>query len=198
MTFDRQAYGKALTFVMDLHKGQSRGNGDPYLLHLLRVSTTVLSLDMQPEYMVLRDKMGIAALLHDAIEDAESNGADPKFVADYIDATFGTFVLGIVKELTQDGSLPTAERRAKMVEHCGFMSQHAQIIKLADRLDNCREMKGMSNKFIARYLDETPRMLAQMKGACPRLEQQIWQTITPLIQQQNAEKVTVVLPSKQG
>ena len=171
--FNKSLYFDAIHFVIDLHKNQTRGNGDPYLLHLMRVSTAVLQADLPTPFTELRDKMGIAALLHDAIEDAKENNADPVAVTGTIQTNYGKFVLEIVNDLTQDPALPKKERREKMIEHCRSMSQQAQIIKLADRLDNISEMKSMSKKFIDRYLDETPRMLEAMKGACPDLEAEI-------------------------
>lgn len=192
MPFDRETYYEALRFVMEVQKNQSRGNGDPYLLHLLRVSTTVLSANLSPELKPLRDRLGIAALLHDAIEDATENKLVQADVEKQIFDKFGGFITSIVKELTQDLSLPKDQRRAQMVEHCSTMSIHAQVIKLADRYDNCRDMKDMSKKFIERYLVETPEMLKRMKGACPDLELKIWGIITPMIQQQNADKATIV------
>lgn len=170
--FDKSLYFHALDYAKRVHWNQTRGNGDPYLLHLMRVSTTVLQFCPQ-NFAALRDKMGVVALLHDSIEDAQENKLDPQVVAQVIQTEYGDFVLSVVKELTQDGSLPKKERREKMIEHCRSMSQQAQVVKLADRLDNVSEMKGMSTKFIERYLDETPRMLESMNGACPELEAKI-------------------------
>lgn len=173
MELDNEKYHDALRYALRIHAKQKRGNGDPYCLHLMRTSTTVLQLDLPTDMKPLRGQLGIVCLLHDGPEDAKENGFDPATVEADIALNFGQFVLSIVKELTQDPSLPKAERRKKMVEHCGDMSQHAQIIKLADRFDNLSEMATMSAKFIARYCQETPIMLQKMKGACPELEDRI-------------------------
>lgn len=181
MRFDANLYMEALKYAVSVHCKQRRGNGDPYILHVMRVSTTVLSLDLPKDMQPFRTEIGIAGLLHDAIEDAGENDLDPQNVAFGIERSYGKAVLDLVKELTQDASLPKPERRAHMVAHCGSMSKPAQIIKLADRLDNVSEMRGMSAKFIERYCEETPQMLLNMKGACPELEARIEDALRPYV-----------------
>lgn len=159
----------AILLAVSAHHGQMRKNGqDPYVVHPLRVARTVARAAI-PDGMA-RAPLILAALLHDTLEDTAVTAAQ-------LAQQFGAEVASMVQELTQDGSLPKAERRARMLEHCGAMSAGAKIVKLADRLDNMRDMEGMSREFIARYCDEARIMLQQMRGACPAVEREIAQLI---------------------
>lgn len=182
-------YFQALEFAGKIHAKQKRGNGDPYIFHCVRVSQILAMTPLPADMTPLRHKLIHAGILHDCIEDCDKNVA--AFVEAEIIRIFGSFVAGIVKEVTQDRSLETAPRRKKMVDECGAESLHAQILKLADRLDNCSEMNGMSEKFILRYLEETPVMLRNMEAgclACPSLKQRIEAIINPMIAERKYER----------
>lgn len=181
MKISESEFFEALEFCGKVHKGQTRGNGDPYVFHCIRVSQIIATLNLPPDMMPLRSKLILAALFHDCIED----GKDPKAIEETMTRRWGSFVTGIVLEVTQDPKLPKKERRQKMVDECGAKSLFAQILKLADRLDNCSEMAGMSENFIQRYLTETPAMLRNMTAgcnACPSLKNRIEAIIKPMIE----------------
>lgn len=159
----------AVRLASAAHDGQRRKpDDDPYILHPLRVAERVagIAVDDPQEH----HQMILAAVLHDVLEDTD-------VPADQIERAFGAEVLAIVRDLTQDTTLPKPERRRRMIEHCGAMSRAAQIVKLADRLDNMSEMAAMPAEFIARYCREAREMLVQMHGACPPLEAQIAELI---------------------
>jgi (p)ppGpp synthase/HD superfamily hydrolase len=89
-------FARAVEWAIEVHDGQRRkGSGAPYVAHLLEVSALVLD-DGGTE------AEAIAALLHDAIEDA---GIKPK----QIRHRFGRKVSRLVKACTEtvDGALPT-------------------------------------------------------------------------------------------
>eukprot|EP01035_Chromulina_nebulosa_P039006 gene39007-52694_t len=73
----------------------------------------------------------VAALLHDAVEDAGVTRAQ-------IAAQFGDRVAGIVMEVTDDKSLPKAERKLRQVASAAHKSREAKMIKLADKTSNLR------------------------------------------------------------
>lgn len=131
---------------------------------------------MYDDMKLLRDKMAVACVLHDVIEDDPEK--NPAAMKEQLLAAFGLFVTGLVEELTQDLSLPYEERRKKMVDECGAKSLHAQVIKLCDRLDNLSDLETTegAEKLTKRYLVETPIMLKNMEAgckACPGLYNQI-------------------------
>jgi (p)ppGpp synthase/HD superfamily hydrolase len=95
----RPRYAHAVEWVTELHGHQTRKGGDvPYVAHLLEVSALVLE-DGGTE------TEAIAALLHDAIEDAH---VKPKKIR----RRFGRKVARIVEGCTEtlDGALPTKKR----------------------------------------------------------------------------------------
>ncbi len=66
---------KAFRFANDLHKGQLRKSGDPYIIHPLAVACIL----MQDLYNFDLNSV-IAALLHDTIEDT---GITAEFIEDH-------------------------------------------------------------------------------------------------------------------
>lgn len=74
-----------------------------------------------------------AAFLHDAIEDQ-------KIAAQTIAAMFGAAVAAMVEEVTDDKTLPRAERKALQIAHASSLSPGAKLIKLADKISNVRSV----------------------------------------------------------
>jgi GTP diphosphokinase / guanosine-3',5'-bis(diphosphate) 3'-diphosphatase len=75
----------------------------------------------------------IAALLHDTVEDAEVTKEE-------LVETFGSDVADLVMEVTDDKSLPKAERKRLQIVHASQLSVRAQVIKLADKISNLRSI----------------------------------------------------------
>jgi guanosine-3',5'-bis(diphosphate) 3'-pyrophosphohydrolase len=75
----------------------------------------------------------MAALLHDSIEDVGVTRQDllDEFNADVAD---------LVAEVTDDKSLPKAERKRLQVVNAPHKSHRAQFIKLADKISNLRAL----------------------------------------------------------
>ena len=156
----------ATRIAVKAHDQQRRkGVDEPYVVHPLRVAEIVSAASLPAG--ISREHCIFAAILHDVLEDSEIYSRND------LKREFGISVADIVVELTQDKSLPKAERRKRMLEHCATMSMPAKIVKLADRLDNMREMKDLGEEFIQRYCQEARVMLKQMEGACPELEREI-------------------------
>lgn len=76
----------------------------------------------------------IAALLHDTVEDTDTTFEE-------IETQFGTEVRNIVKELTDDKSLPKVERKRLQIENAPKCSHKAKLVKLADKLYNLRDLQ---------------------------------------------------------
>lgn len=75
--------------------------------------------------------MVIAALLHDAIEDQG-------ITREQIVHRFGEDVADLVAEVSDDKSLPKAERKARQVKTASGKSPRAKVLKLADKTTNLR------------------------------------------------------------
>ena len=62
--YDIELIGKAYDISEEMHRGQLRKSGEPYLIHPLAVAEILAELGMDEETI-------IAGLLHDVVEDTE-------------------------------------------------------------------------------------------------------------------------------
>jgi (p)ppGpp synthase/HD superfamily hydrolase len=120
----------AASFAAEKHVAQKRKGAaaEPYVNHLLEVAHLVSTVLCEPDTNLV-----IAALLHDVIEDAGVSRED-------LGERYGTDVADLVVELTDDKSLPKAERKRLQVVNAPKKSTRAQVIKLADKISNLRAM----------------------------------------------------------
>jgi len=163
---DYTLFAKAIAFACEQHRGQKRQEADGevvYVVHPLRVAEHLRRLAGVDDVEIL-----CAAVLHDTIEDSGTR-------YDELAEAFGGRVARIVAELTNDSRLPKAERHADMIRRVASASPEAKLVKLADRYDNlrCASAAGSDPGKRERILNETPIMLASMKGVCPVLESAI-------------------------
>ena len=161
---DYTLYAKAVAFACEQHRGQKRtevGGEVDYVVHPLRVAEHVRHIAGVHDAEIL-----CAAVLHDTIEDSGTR-------YDEIAETFGDRVASIVAELTNDSRLPKAARHEDMIRRAATMSPEAKLIKLADRYDNACSMTTSDAGKRRRLIEETPRLLDALRGACPNLEDAI-------------------------
>ncbi len=155
----------AASFAAQKHTGQRRKGEDsePYINHPLEVANLLANAGGIGDADVL-----IAAILHDTVEDT---GVEP----DEITAIWGERVTSLVLEVTDDKSLPKAERKRKQVEHAPHLSPEAKTIKLADKISNIRDVTNSPpadweiERCIA-YVDWGREVVAGLRGANTELE----------------------------
>ena len=128
-------YQDALALAIELHGNQTRKGSDiPYISHLLAVSATVL------EYGGTEEE-AIAALLHDAVEDA--GGAEVK---KRIAEQFGDNVARIVEACSDDSQplghtkRPWRIRKNHHIEQLRKAPSSVLLITAADKLHNARSL----------------------------------------------------------
>jgi GTP diphosphokinase / guanosine-3',5'-bis(diphosphate) 3'-diphosphatase len=109
-----------------VHQRRKGPAGEPYINHLVEVAMLVAEATGGSDTNLV-----IAALLHDAIEDCEV----PR---ELIAETFGEDVASIVEEVTDDKSLPKAQRKEEQVKTAPTKSPRAKMLKLADKTSNLR------------------------------------------------------------
>ncbi len=124
----------ALGVAAEIHAGQRRkGNGPPYVAHVMAVTAVAF------EYGATEDE-AIAALLHDAIEDAPRGlGADG--VRAVIRERFGEPVLHIVEGCTDADSYPKPPWRARKeayIAHLAEADASTLLVSASDKLHNVR------------------------------------------------------------
>ena len=119
---------EALTFAADKHSGQRRKDAEasPYINHPIAVATVLAA-----EGDVADEAILLAAVLHDTVEDTKTKFAE-------LEERFGTDVAGLVREVTDDKSLPKAERKRLQIENAPKASGRAKQLKIADKICNVR------------------------------------------------------------
>lgn len=154
---------KAYALAAHWHAPQRRKGdaAEPYVNHLAEVAHLVAEATGDID-------MTIAAVLHDAIEDAGITAAK-------VEAEFGAKVAGIVLEVTDDKSLPKAERKRLQVETTPSKSPAAKMIKLADKTSNLRAILNSPPPWPperkVEYLAWARRVVAGARGVSPQLEE---------------------------
>lgn len=125
----------------------------PYHVHLEAVAKLVATVSDNPETLA-------AAWLHDTVEDTPAT-------LDDIEAEFGKPVAELVEELT-DISKPGDGNRARRKEidrkHLAQASRHAKTVKLADLIDNCKDITRHDPRFARIYLGEMALLLDVLKA----------------------------------
>jgi GTP diphosphokinase / guanosine-3',5'-bis(diphosphate) 3'-diphosphatase len=118
----------AAQYAAEKHANQKRKGqaAEPYVNHVIDVANLVSTAVPEQDTNLV-----IAALLHDTIEDTGVTEGE-------LVERFGQDVTNLVLELTDDKSLPDAERKRLQVEHAPKLSVRAQTIKLADKITNLR------------------------------------------------------------
>ena len=148
---------KAFEFANDAHKNVRRRSGVPYIIHPIQVAKIVVT-DIGLGY-----KSIVAALLHDVVEDTE-------YTVEDIRNLFGAKVASLVDGLTKMKNVLDEEDRTKQN---GYQTESLQaenfkrilltmnedvrvvLIKLADRLHNCRTIEFMPEHKRDKILSET-------------------------------------------
>jgi (p)ppGpp synthase/HD superfamily hydrolase len=133
-------FSEALTFAADMHRDQPRkGTQIPYVAHVLGVASLAL------EHGADEDE-AIAALLHDAIEDAPAALGKDKadVVRGWVRLKFGERVLEIVEGCTdtdEDPKPPWRVRKEQYVARIAHEPPSMLLVSLADKLHNVRAIE---------------------------------------------------------
>jgi len=127
-----EKFENALLYAARLHREQTRkGTGVPYVTHLLAVAAIVGEGGGSEEEV-------IAALLHDAPEDA---GGEARL--EEIRAQFGDAVAGIVagcSDTYETPKPPWRERKEAHIAHLAEASPSVRLVSAADKLHNARSV----------------------------------------------------------
>ena len=143
---------KAFDFANEAHKGVRRRSGEPYILHPIAVAKIVVS------NIGLGCKSIVAALLHDVVEDTEYTVED---LANLFGEKVATLVEGLTKIKTVLDNEDKAEKKSMQAENFKRIlltlndDVRVVLIKLADRLHNCRTIEFMPEHKRDKILSET-------------------------------------------
>ena len=145
---------RAFNFAYELHEGQTRKSGEPYIAHPVAVATLLRSLG--------GDSVTIAAgFLHDVVEDTE---VTPEEIEELFGEEVRLLVEGVTK-LSKFNFSSTTERQAENFRRM-FLAMATDIrvivVKLADRLHNMRTLDHLKPEKQCRISRETRDIFAPL------------------------------------
>ena len=127
---------KAYEYAENLHSGQSRQSGEPYITHPLNVAYILAELHAD------RDTV-CAGLLHDTLEDTKISKED---IAHDFNQDIANLVAGVTKLAKMNFSSKQEQNYANTRKIITGITEDVRIIiiKLADRLHNMRTLQFKS------------------------------------------------------
>jgi guanosine-3',5'-bis(diphosphate) 3'-pyrophosphohydrolase len=162
---DALALLHALAFAAERHRRQRRKDAEasPYINHPIAVATILADAGAATDEPLL-----VAAILHDTVEDTESS-------FDEVETRFGATVANLVREVTDDKSLPKELRKQLQIEHAASASARGKQLKIADKISNLRDIASSppADWSLARrrqYLDWARAVVAGCRGVNVELD----------------------------
>ena len=156
---------QAAAFAARKHSEQRRKDvsASPYINHPIELAKILTDEGGISESAVL-----IAALLHDTIEDTETDYQELR-------GEFGDTVAEIVAEVTDTKWLGKATRKKLQVSKARRASKGARLVKLADKIANLRDMvasppAGWSVERRREYFDWAKNVVDELRGTNAKLE----------------------------
>lgn len=167
---------QAADFAARKHSSQRRKDSrqTPYVNHVIGVAHSLSSAG------VCDAKIIVAALLHDTVEDTDTS-------LEEVETIFGPDTARIVGEVTDDKSLPRAERKRLQIVHAPHVSNQAKLVKLADKLYNLRDLLrerpvGWDDARVSEYFSWASQVIKHMSGLNDSLDMQLRLTFEEYIQ----------------
>ena len=155
----------ALKYAADKHCHQRRKGADasPYINHPIAVAELLWRIGSVRDLTTI-----VAALLHDTLEDTDATPGE-------IAALFGAEVLALVQEVSDDKTLPKAERKRLQIATAHHKSPQAKLIKLADKISNVTDIGNSppvdwSHERRLNYLEWSDKVVFGLRGVNPALE----------------------------
>lgn len=121
---------EAVSFSAEKHQFETRKDGDRtlYIIHPIGVAEHLITVGKVYDPNII-----IGALLHDTVEDTETTFEE-------IQSKFGIKVANLVREVTDDKSLPKEQRKELQIINASHKSAGATQIKLSDKWYNLNDL----------------------------------------------------------
>lgn len=132
---------KALSVANILHEGDVRSNGEPFILHPLRVCSYLISLKINDDISCS------AALLHEVLKRKKISEDGTELVDTY---NLDPQILEIVKLLTKTNNITNEEYYERLKGNV-----IASLVKLSNRAHTCTRLSTYSDKQKKEYIKET-------------------------------------------
>ena len=144
----------AFDFAYQLHDGQFRASGEPYIIHPVAVADLLRTIGASAAVIA-------AGFLHDVVEDTQVTPDD-------IEAHFGAEVRALVEGVTKLGGIHFTNKTEAQAENLRrmFLAMASDIrvvlVKLADRLHNMRTLAALKPEKQLRIARETREIYAPL------------------------------------
>ncbi|MCT7948941.1 bifunctional (p)ppGpp synthetase/guanosine-3',5'-bis(diphosphate) 3'-pyrophosphohydrolase [Ancylothrix sp. C2] len=135
---DNSLICRAFEFAYQLHEGQCRKSGEPYICHPIAVAGLLRDLGGSPAMIA-------AGFLHDVVEDTD-------VTPDEIEQRFGVEVRHLVEGVTKLSKFTFSSKTERQAENFRrmFLAMAKDIrvivVKLADRLHNMRTLEHLADE----------------------------------------------------
>jgi len=145
---------RAFRFAYELHQGQYRASGEPYIAHPIAVAGLLKDLGGS-------GVMIAAGFLHDVVEDTD-------ITVEEIESRFGVEVRRLVEGVTKLSKFSFSSKTERLAENFRrmFLAMAADIrvivVKLADRLHNMRTLEHLAPEKQRRIALETREIFAPL------------------------------------
>ncbi|MCL6629548.1 MAG: bifunctional (p)ppGpp synthetase/guanosine-3',5'-bis(diphosphate) 3'-pyrophosphohydrolase [Armatimonadetes bacterium] len=166
---DVELIRRAYSFAAEVHEGQLRLSGEPYINHPLETSNILTTLEMDVKSIC-------ASLLHDVLEDSCLTREQ---LAKSFDEEIASLVDGVTKlkladfesrsgDATQEGRKKRHSERSRSAENLRKIllamarDFRVMVIKLADRLHNMRTLSALPPERQIRVATETLQIFAPL------------------------------------
>ncbi|HLK10436.1 MAG TPA: bifunctional (p)ppGpp synthetase/guanosine-3',5'-bis(diphosphate) 3'-pyrophosphohydrolase [Candidatus Binatia bacterium] len=151
---DVEVIQRAYDFSAEVHRGQRRLSGEPYLTHPLQVASIIADLRLDPPSVA-------TALLHDTVEDTLTTLAQ-------VEERFGPEIAALVDGVTKIGQINFTSREEKQAENFRKMllamakDIRVILVKLADRTHNMRTLGHVPHERQLEIAQETLEIYAPL------------------------------------
>lgn len=146
-TLNHERLSLALKIAREVHKGQVRKSGEPYINHPIAVANLIYAIGGNEDMLC-------AALLHDTIEDTDNSGAIQQEIKD----NMGTYVYELVMALSKDYQITDSKARQQAYFQQFSLGVEKNIevvfIKIADLTDNLRTIDNLKPHKKEKWLRE--------------------------------------------
>ncbi len=165
MNSDLIRLAQAADFAARKHADQRRkgARAEPYINHLTEVAALLAQATGGADPVLV-----LGGLLHDTLEDTETTYAE-------LAQKFGEDVASLVQEVSDDKSLPQAERKRLQIEKTPGKSRRAKLLKIADKTSNLRGLAhspppDWSEERLRDYVVWAEQVVRSCRGLNPALE----------------------------
>jgi (p)ppGpp synthase/HD superfamily hydrolase len=159
---------KAIEFATKKHGNQKRKwSGEPYTEHLNNVAQIVKGIGASQE-------MQAAAWLHDVVEDTDVTHQE---IVDEFGVSIANIVYGVTdKSKPEDGNRKARKEIDRI--HLSMGCSRVKTLKLADVIDNTRNLKQVDERFYKVYRGEILLLLPLLKGGNEFLMEKAYKQLT--------------------